>query len=93
MSYSRNRLSTLAYANGFTLWHYKGCDGLQQIRNPKDLQTYFKPAGNLLRDGDLVLMSHGAHSMLVVRKTQKNQTDPDFLPLLPEPANDPEPLS
>ena len=54
-------LSILAYANGFTLWHYRTADAatalLERETGDPDYVGYFAPACDLLRRGDLVLVS------------------------------------
>jgi len=51
MSCRLNNLSVLAYANGFTLWHYTTAD------SPAALTAagYFDPAQDMLRQGDMIL--------------------------------------
>jgi hypothetical protein len=51
MAYSRNNLSVLAYANGFTLWHYTTTDTAAAA----DTAGYFNGAADMLRVGDMVL--------------------------------------
>jgi hypothetical protein len=47
-------LSVLAYANGFTLWHYKtGTDVLAAVKEP----AYFGDASDMLTAGDMVMLS------------------------------------
>jgi hypothetical protein len=50
MAYSSKNLSALAYANGFTLWHYKTPD----LSATLDTTGYFNAAANMLRVGDFV---------------------------------------
>jgi hypothetical protein len=48
MTYDTRKLSVLAYANGFTLWHY----------SLGDEHVYLEfPPGDMLRAGDLVIAS------------------------------------
>jgi hypothetical protein len=55
--FSVRELSVLAYANGFTLWHYKaGAGGLPVAAEP----GFFDPAADLLSSGDMVLVSSPA---------------------------------
>ena len=51
MSYETKNLSVLAYANGFTLWHYTTPDTASTV----DTNTYFNPASDMLRKGDYIL--------------------------------------
>jgi hypothetical protein len=50
MAYSPKNLSALAYANGFTLWHYKTPD----LAGDVDSAGYFNGAASMLRVGDFV---------------------------------------
>jgi hypothetical protein len=56
-------LSILAYANGFTLWHYRTNDKPEQVLSSEcgnpDYTGYFAPACDLLRRGDQVIVSFG----------------------------------
>ncbi|MBI3446483.1 MAG: hypothetical protein HY055_14275 [Magnetospirillum sp.] len=51
MAYQSKDLSVLAYANGFTLWHYTTAD-LPAI---VDTTGYFNAASTMLRVGDIVV--------------------------------------
>jgi len=49
MSFLARELSVLAYANGFTLWHYR--TGADDLLTP----GYFDAADELLREGDQII--------------------------------------
>ncbi len=51
MAYKSNDLSVLAYANGFTLWHYTTPDTTTDV----DTSGYFNDAAEMVRAGDMVL--------------------------------------
>jgi hypothetical protein len=51
MAYAPNNLSALAYANGFTLWHYKTPDLALEV----DTAGYFNAAATMLRAGDFIM--------------------------------------
>lgn len=51
MSYDAQNLSVLAYANGFTLWHYATDDTAAQV----DDAGYFDAAVDMVRKGDMIL--------------------------------------
>jgi hypothetical protein len=51
MAYASKNLSALAYANGFTLWHYKTADPALQV----DTTGYFNGAATMLRAGDFIM--------------------------------------
>lgn len=51
MAYQSKNLSVLAYANGFTLWHYASADAAATVAGA----GYFNDAADMLRVGDVVL--------------------------------------
>jgi len=51
MAYLSKNLSVLAYANGFTLWHYTTPDTAATV----DTAGYFNTASEMLRVGDMIL--------------------------------------
>lgn len=51
MSYESQNLSVLAYANGFTLWHYATADAAEDV----DDAGYFDEAAGMLRVGDMIM--------------------------------------
>ncbi|MBN8902045.1 MAG: hypothetical protein BGO51_10695 [Rhodospirillales bacterium 69-11] len=54
MAFAIRNLSVLAYANGFTLWHYKaGKDRLETVT----ADDYFCDAADMLAVGDMVMVS------------------------------------
>lgn len=53
MAYMSKDLSVLAYANGFTLWHYTTSDSEEMVlRN-----GYFNAAADMLRKGDTMIVN------------------------------------
>lgn len=52
MAFKARELSVLAYANGFTLWHYASADPLADV---VVTPGYFDTASDMLRAGDLIL--------------------------------------
>ena len=56
MKFSIRNLSVLSYAQGFTLWHYKGASGqLSDIA----ADGFFNAAGEMLAPGDMMMISAG----------------------------------
>lgn len=51
MAYQSRNLSVLAYANGFTLWHYTTADAAIQVA----ATGYFNAAADMLRVGDMLI--------------------------------------
>ena len=54
MAFAIRNLSVLAYANGFTLWHYKaGKDALETVGRG----NYLADASDMLTAGDLMMIA------------------------------------
>jgi hypothetical protein len=54
MAFTLRNLSVLAYANGFTLWHYKAAaEEPAHVGQP----GYFDDAGDMLAGGDMMMVS------------------------------------
>lgn len=63
MAYKAKNLSVLAYANGFTQWHYDaGADGLDKVLE----EGYFATASDMLRQGDLLFCNLSNKSCFAV---------------------------
>lgn len=50
MAYNTANLSVLAYANGFTLWHYTTRDDLSDV----EAVGYFNKGAEVIRVGDII---------------------------------------
>lgn len=60
MSFCAADLSVLAYANGFTHWHYRTADRLDQILRSiggANDNAYFALAAEMLRPGDQITLN------------------------------------
>ena len=55
MAFDSAELSVLAYANGFTLWHYRTADTDADLLCAGAGQGYFAAANELLRPGDQII--------------------------------------
>lgn len=53
MSMNSKNLSVLAYANGFTLWHYRTEDSKAAV----SVAGYFNPVANIFNVGDVIITS------------------------------------
>lgn len=51
MAFNAKDLSVLAYANGFTLWHYTTVD----LATDVDTSGHFNDASDIVRVGDMIL--------------------------------------
>jgi hypothetical protein len=65
MAFALRNLSVLAYANGFTLWHYKA---VGEDRLGVGQPGYFDDAGDMLAGGDMMMVSavDGGHMLCMV---------------------------
>jgi hypothetical protein len=75
MSFAIRNLSVLAYANGFTLWHYKAAaDAQATVGAP----FYFNDAGDMLTVGDMLMVSaaDGGRVVCVVPDAKGIRTAP-----------------
>lgn len=67
MTLTLRNLSVLAYANGFTLWHYRaGNEALSLLED----DGFFGPAADLIAPGDIVMASgsQGARMGAIARR-------------------------
>jgi hypothetical protein len=55
MAFDSAELSVLAYANGFTLWHYRTADTDADLLCAGAGRGYFAAADELLRPGDQII--------------------------------------
>lgn len=60
MAFKSQDLSVIAYANGFTLWHYTTPD----LATDVDTAGYFNDAATMLRVGDMILANTDTDSGL-----------------------------
>lgn len=55
MAFKNKNLSVIAYANGFTMWHYTTCDAMAEIC----CAGYFQPVSALINAGDIMIINSG----------------------------------
>lgn len=68
MPFSLRNLSCLAYAQGFTLWHYRTAQPLGEVlANP----TFFAPAQDMICPGDHLHLSAPDGSALMAFPTRE----------------------
>ena len=84
MAFEARSLSVLAYANGFTLWHYTTIDDAATV----DTSGYFNAASELLRVGDMILANvdtdavQNAAGILLVSSNAAGTVDVDNMTLV-----------
>jgi hypothetical protein len=88
MSYSSHSLNVLAYANGFTLWHYAaGADGTEV-----EAAGYFDPANDpwpTLKTGDILFWTGASGGgQLIVRESARDRVRVETLARTCPPAAD-----
>lgn len=73
--FDASSLSVLAYAHGFTLWHYSAPEGRLA---PISAEGFLEPAADLLTPGDMVLISagDGGRVLYVTKRDHKVGTAP-----------------
>lgn len=76
MAYQSKDLSVLAYANGFTLWHYTTPD----LPTDVDTEGYFNSASDMVRVGDMILANADtdgapAHGIFVINANTAGVVD------------------
>ena len=71
MAFAIRNLSVLAYANGFTLWHYKaGRSRLDEV----GADGFFEDAADMLADGDMMMISAPDGGRIVtVARTERGE--------------------
>jgi len=53
MAFQNKKLSVIAYANGFTLWHYVATETLTAIST----SGYFNNVATLMNTGDIIIIN------------------------------------
>ena len=89
MTYQSQSLSALAYANGFTLWHYRTADPSTTVDNA----GYFNLAADMLRAGDFIFVNAGlgstpSHGVVVVISAANGAVDVANLSAFAGPNSD-----
>lgn len=76
MAFAIRNLSVLAYAQGFTLWHYKaGADRLEDVARPE----FLADAADMLAAGDMLMISAADGGRIAFVNTSDGQ--PTLAPL------------
>ena len=74
MAFDAAELSVLAYANGFTLWHYRTADPAEAVL--AGTPGYFAAAIELLRPGDRIMVNLPAGNRPGLVDLVVTETDP-----------------
>ena len=69
MAFQNKNLSVIAYANGFTLWHYKEGATLANITS----SGYFASVRTLMNTGDIILIN-GSNGSTIKSVTVSDST-------------------
>lgn len=63
MAFQQKNLSVIAYANGFTMWHYKTADQLEELLN-----GYFDSVSSLMNKNDMLVLNCGNQNCIMFVK-------------------------
>ena len=90
MAFVQKNLSVLAYANGFTLWHYTTPDKAAEV----NATGYFNFAADMLRPGDMILCnsSTGEATVNGIFAIASNQSGVVDVASMTPPVSVPEPM-
>lgn len=69
MAFQHKNLSMIAYANGFTMWHYKTEDKLDDVLN----EGYFGDSTILMNTGDMFVLNLGDQNCVMFIKNIDNK--------------------
>ena len=71
MSFQNKNLSVIAYANGFTLWHYCGTETISSIA----ATGFFNSVRTLMNIGDIIIINASDNTAIrKVNQTAQNVT-------------------
>lgn len=65
MSFKNRNMSVIAYANGFTLWHYVAESG-ETLKGITENQKYFTPIHSLMNVSDVIIINADETGIRVV---------------------------
>lgn len=68
MAFQQKNLSVIAYANGFTMWHYKTQDTLEELLN-----GYFDSVSDLMNKNDILVLNCGDQNHIMFIKSIENR--------------------
>ena len=73
MSFKNRNMSVIAFANGFTLWHYKADEG-ETLKSIVDNQKYFTPIHHLMNVGDIIIINAEETGMRVIDAIKSSES-------------------
>lgn len=68
MAFMNKNMSVIAFVSGFTLWHYKTEDAIQEL-----LSGYFTTVANLMAVGDMLIINAGDGNYIKAIKSIENK--------------------
>ena len=75
MAFQNKHLSVIAYANGFTLWHYAAAEKMDTI----SAAGYFDSVKTLMNVGDVIIINGSDNTAF--KKVSANETNVTLAPL------------
>ena len=67
MALQNKNLNIIAYANGWTMWHYKTTDVMEEL-----LDGYFNPVATLMNQNDTLVINAGDQNCIMFVKEINN---------------------
>lgn len=67
MALKNRNLNIIAYDNGWTVWHYKTTDVLEEL-----LDGYFNPTATLMNQNDMIVINAGDQNCIMFVKEINN---------------------
>lgn len=68
MAFQNKNMSVIAYASGFTLWHYKTEDSIKDLK-----EKYFEVVADLMAVGDMLIINASDGNYIRFIKSIKNK--------------------
>ena len=68
MAFQNKNLNVIAYANGWTMWHYSTDDKLEDVLN-----GYFNPVQDLMNINDMIVLNTADMNCMMFVKEKQNK--------------------
>ena len=68
MAFQSKNLNVIAYANGWTMWHYSTSDKLEDL-----MDGYFNPVQDLMNVNDMIVLNTADMNCMMFVKEKRNK--------------------
>lgn len=72
MAFRNKDMSVIAYANGFTLWHFSTTDSLDEVK----ADGYFNVVATLMNSGDIIIINAASDTSIMCIELQSKDGEP-----------------